>query len=97
MILALLLALQWDLYVLDPTVDRLEAVAFERAPVILPCSDPDEGDCIVAYLETWREVQALPVTAIGASWTAPELPSKGVAYYYVVAGRPDMCFSDGQH
>lgn len=97
MILALLLALTWDTP--HPSVDVVEATAFIRAPVVMPCPDPEAGDCIVAYLETWRSVLTLPATATRADWAAPDLPSRAVAYMTVRNGRTiddgAVCWSGG--
>ena len=78
------LLLSWALY--TGAADRLEATAFVRAPVRFVCEDPAEGLCVLGYVETWREVQVLPVSADHASWSF-DLPSGSVVYASVRAWR----------
>lgn len=94
MILALLLSLIWDPST-DPTVDHWQATAWILVPVLAPCPEPDLGLCLSLYNETWR--QTMTVSTPQADWTAPELPSGGVAFFRVDwAARADGCTSSGQ-
>lgn len=94
-LLALALALAWGTY--PPQLPPGGATLFEVAawivePVVLPCSDPEAGDCIVSYLRTWESPpQQLPLTATLVEWTAPELVSRGVAYMSVSACNDSCC------
>lgn len=81
---ALALSLAWPLY--DPVMgySHIRTEAFVRVPIW------SAGE-ITGYSEPWRESRDLLPTATSVTYSAPDLPSKGVAYISVQPCKEVCC------